>query len=172
MFILQLITHQRKEKLSVMRTYVQNQINVIDEKTVRKEFLEAKIKDLEEQRMLLLHVRPNVRVSRILAEITRAAGEGITLNQFKLQKVIQKKGRERSEKKGEGQKRSIVTYQIHIEGLANNSDDVNFFVENLAATKAFSSINDEGFADEVMRELNLKSFSLTLMVGGLSLIHI
>jgi hypothetical protein len=114
----------------------------------------------------LSQARPLIRPSRILAEVAKAAGKGITLKQFRLEKVVQVRRWEHPAANRNPVKRKRISYLIQIRGLANNSDDVTNFVENLSATKAFSSINDEGFEDEVMREINMKSFSLTLMVGG------
>ncbi len=166
MFVFLLITHQRREKLALVRTMVQGQCNLIDMKQVKALSLEEEEKTLENRRIQLLQTRPLVRTSRILAEVALAAGDRVTLRQLNLDKVVPQKTWNKTEARLQGGNNQSCSYLIHLKGLARTSNEVSAFVERLFASKAFSSIRDEGSDDEVMQELNLISFSLILMVGG------
>jgi hypothetical protein len=166
MIVIQLISHNRKESLSTVRTLVKNRCNKIEEINVAVQTLYQEEKALKEKNALLLRIRPRIRISRILAEVANASGEGVTLKQFKLTKFgdVGVGGRYAD---GEGMAGDRhPSFRIRIEGLARSSDDVSAFVEGLARSNAFSSIRDEGFQDVELKNVALKLFSLTLSVRG------
>jgi len=166
MALIHIVTQQRAEKLRQISRMVYSRCSQIDMKNMSVQELKGEEKSLEEKLVQLNRIRPLARTSRIVAEVAKAAGDGITMREFMLYRTQDSTGRDQpvNERIDGGIRRP--SFVIHVAGLARTSMDLSGFVEKLTRSKAFSSIRDEGYEDEMMREAAFKAFSLTLTVGG------
>ena len=152
----------RRRSLNRMRILVKGQNTLVDMKDTEMLSLEEKEAALKRKRELLLQVRPTARVSRILAEVTRAVGPGVTVRALRLDRVVS------SNRLGDGLASETVPpegYLVRVKGITLTSGDLSDFIEHLAACRVFSSIREDRYEDEKEGPPGMKSFSVTLVVG-------
>lgn len=156
------VTQKRKKKLSLMRDMVVNRCNMVENKNIEVESLSNTEKELEQKLILLEEVEPKVRTSRIVAEVARAAGRGIYLKTFNMNKTKIVKPRRSEDEPPEPDRYS---YMLRINGLAESMDDLVGFEEKLIFSKAFSTHKLNSFEDIAVGKRILTSFSMTLTLG-------
>jgi Tfp pilus assembly PilM family ATPase len=105
--------------------------------------------------------------TRVLAEIVRVAGSGISLVDVQGDFIH---GTQRITSGRRKQQPSVLPsdsplFLLNIEGKAASSEDVTLFVERLKETGAFSSIREEGFWDDQSPDSNQKKFTIKVTVG-------
>ncbi|MFH2000637.1 MAG: pilus assembly protein PilM [Planctomycetota bacterium] len=162
MVILFAITQQRRLKLNQMREMVVSRCNLVEIKNVEVESLSNEEIKLAEKRTILEKVRPEVRVSRIVAEVARASGKGIYLKTFSMNKTKLVKPRRND---GEAPQPDCDLFMVRINGLARTMEDLVAFEEQLGFSKAFSTHKLNSFEDIAVGKRVLISFSMTLTLG-------
>lgn len=161
---LHLITFKRRQNLSEVLDLVNSRLEIIEMKRDVVDSLSEDEREFEEKRMLLRSVRPDIRVSRILADVALSSGEGITLRNMTMQTVSSERSSRQEAENGADIPGNYLS--IRVEGLARSSLEVTDFKRKLNSTESFSMIRNEGFEDEVMGEDRFKRFRLSLTVGG------
>jgi Tfp pilus assembly PilM family ATPase len=164
---LHFITFKRRQNLSEVLDLVDSRLNLIEMKKDVIEGLKKEESAMKEDLMLLNSVKPEIRASRVLADVALSSGDGITLRHVTMQTVspepIIVPGEPGEEERTEV---SASYFLIRVEGLARSSLDVTDFKHQLNSTESFSMIRNEGYEDEVVGEGRFKRFRLSLTVGG------
>jgi len=122
-------------------------------------------KKLKNREKVLLQASCPLLPTRVLAEITRATGPGISLGKmsmnFTFGKSVVKSGKK---------KKTVVDYSkpilmMTIEGVAASPEEVSLFVGRLKDSGAFSSIHDDGFSNVRGENMMQKQFTVRLEIG-------
>jgi len=162
------VLNNRKSTLNHMYDMVRNRINLIDMKNDALGQLKDEKKVLNATKRLLDSAKPHTRISRTIGEIANATSEGLSITSMKMTaiSIIDQTSKKSSVlgPKSLNARYQEMGYSVQIKGLALKSEDVSSFMENLSMCKDFSSIDDEGFKDEMTENLQYMNFSLKLTI--------
>lgn len=168
MLVFGYVSKKRHQQLDRVCTMVHSRCELIDTMALAVKTLTDEIHSLESRRRVLERAGPPLRMSRIVAEISRVSEVGIYFRRFTIDPVKPMRKKKSTDDETDETGEEVVdfySYLIQIDGLARSSEDLSDFVNRLASTGIFSSLFDEGFKDVVLRDQVLKSFSLTMTVG-------